>query len=692
VNQRAAREEIDSLVEKLRLYSDEYFKKGRPSVSDREYDRLFDRLRSLEERHPDLVRPDSPSLRVGSDLIPSFPEVAHTIPVLSLDKSYTYEELGKWIEKTRLAAGESISFTLEEKIDGVSIVLHYESGRLDRAVTRGNGIVGNAITANVKTIGAVPLSLSKPLTIAVRGEIYLPKDLFERINASLDVHYANPRNLAAGTLRRIKPSEVARFPLDIFIYEGYMEPSPDTHFAILELLGELGFKLNSQIGFFSDHHDLSSLRARHPNWHIGSLEDIEGFITGTRERRDRLSYEIDGLVLKVNEIGVRERLGSTGHHPRWEIAFKFESPTGMTTVGAIELQIGRTGRATPVARVAPVLISGSTISNVTLHNQEYVDLLELAVGDRVKVSKRGDVIPAVEEVLEKNDLGNTTWRLPERCPTCETVLVKVGAHHYCPNIACYDLIRGRLQFFSGRGQMDIENLGPGTIDFLIEKGLVKDIPDLYSFDIESLADEMGFGPKKVQLLREGIVNSLQRPYQTVLVSLGIPELGQKVSELLIGAGFRDIDGLLDAVDQGNLEVFTAIHGIGEKTAGSIIRELSRPETRRRIADLKKAGLRFRVEDEVGSEAHVTDMAGIFQGQTWCITGSFELFQPREKAALEIKKRAGKVASSVSSRTTHLLAGGKPGSKLEKALSRGVKVVSEAEFLVLLGREADGETG
>ena len=464
-----AESEIDSLVTELKKYQHQYYR-GRPSVSDVEYDRLFDRLQELESQFHDLVHPDSPTHRVGSDLSQDFPEVEHTIPVLSLDKSYSSDELTKWVEKTQDNSDNALSFILEEKIDGAGIVLYYESGTLVRAVTRGNGFIGNDITGNVRTISGVPLKLEKSVDVAARGEIFLPKALFAEINATMEVPYANPRNLAAGTLRRIKSSQVARIPLDIFIYEGYLEGEQETHFEILNVLEELGFKMNPNAGLFSDHYELDRIRNEHPTWHVGRLKDMERFIGETRKKRGTLSYEIDGLVLKVNELGVRERLGYTGHHPRWAMAFKFESPVGRTVVKEIEIQIGRTGRATPVARVEPVRISGSTISNVTLHNQEYIDMLELAIDDSVEVSKRGDVIPAVERVLEKNEKGNSTWQIVLKCPTCRSQLVKSGAHHFCTNSECKDQIRGRLFFFVGRGQMDIKNLGPETVEVLLEQG------------------------------------------------------------------------------------------------------------------------------------------------------------------------------------------------------------------------------
>jgi DNA ligase (NAD+) len=671
--------EITDLSEKLRQYQYEYYVLSRPSVSDREYDRLFDRLTALEMEYPDLVQPDSPTQKVGSDLTQTFPEYTHTIPVLSLDKEYTFHEIKEWIVKTEKNANAPLSFVVEEKIDGASIVLYYENGQLVRGVTRGNGFVGNDITGNVKTIKAIPLKLTRPHTLAVRGEIFLQKKYFAEINKKLDGLYANPRNLASGTLRRVKSSEVALVPLDIFVYEGFADDFTSTHIEILEKCEELGFKLNNALGIFSDSKDVSGISAHHPSWQTGRINDMQSFIEQETEKRQELDYEIDGLVIKVNEIPTRDALGYTGHHPRWAIAFKFESPEGVTTVKKIEVQIGRTGRATPVARVEPVQISGSVITNVTLHNQEYIDMLELGEGDVIAVSKRGDVIPSCERVIEH--YADHIWKLPPQCPACTSPLEKIGAHHFCTNEKCEAKILGRLFFFAGKGQMDIENLGPETLSFLYKKNLVKDISDIYRFNPDELVGEQGFGEKKIQLIKQGIEKSRQQPFKTVLQSLGIPDLGPKAAELLIDAGYTSMDALLHLSDAGDTSPLVLIPGIGEKTAQTIIEELLKPQVRTQIAALRDAGLIFEAvkKDE-------PEMEQVFSGQTWCVTGSFEQFKPREAAMEEVKKRGGKVTSSISSKTTHLLAGPGGGSKLQKAQSLGVTIVDEAEFLKMLGWE------
>ncbi len=674
-----AKEEIEELSRRLISYQHEYYVLNRPSISDLEYDRMLERLLNLEKQFPDLEYPDSPTQRIGSDLSQELPEAPHTIPVLSLDKVYSEAELSSWIEKSVRNTGSELSFILEEKIDGSSIVLYYESGLLTRALTRGNGLVGNDVTRNVKTIGAVPLRLPGAVDLAVRGEIFLPLKLFHELNSRLEAPYANPRNFASGALRRVKSSEVAGIPLDILVYEGYFSSPVSTHLEILEELDRLGFKLNPRVGFFSGKDNLKTIRDNHPTWQVGNLEDLPSYIRTIRQQRASLDYEIDGLVVKVNEIEAREKLGFTGHHPRWAIAFKFEAPEAVTRVENIEVQVGRTGRVTPVARVKPVKLSGSTISNITLHNQDYIDMLELALGDRVSISKRGDVIPAVERVLEKNEEGNTTWNIPPNCPGCKSLISRLGAHHFCVNPDCPDQVRGRIAFFAARGQMDIENLGSETLDLLIDRGFVRDVQDLYRFNPDDLLGLQGFGEKKVALIKAGLKKSKHQPYRVVLPSLGIPEVGQKAVELLIEAGFRDIDSLLNAADKQDPYLFTAIHGIGERTALTLIRELSSPEVRHRIEELKKAGLCFSEEVLPVSEPP----EAVFSGQTWCVTGSFTHFKPRELAMEEVKRLGGRVSSSVTGKITHLLAGPGAGSKLDRARSLGVQVVSEEEFLKLL---------
>ncbi len=669
-----ARQEIAHLSTEVRKHQDLYYKAAQPVITDREYDRMLDRLIYLENLYPTLKAVDSPSLRVGSDLDSSFPEVAHTVAMLSLDKTYAPQGILEWVTKTSKRIDEPLSFVVEEKIDGVSLVLYYEEGYLARAVTRGNGIVGNDITPNAKTIGTIPLKLSKALNIAVRGEVFLPLEQFESINSNLETPFANPRNLAAGTLRRLKSSETAKIPLRMFAYELFFnnpQEGPPTHAERLELLKEEGFLVNSGYGLFTQEALLAT----------NGLDLITTFVAEQTRQRSGLSYEIDGLVVKVNELEYREVLGYTGHHPRWAIAYKFEAPEGESVVESIDVQVGRTGRITPVARIRPVKVGNSVVSNVTLHNQDYVNLLELALKDSVTISKRGDVIPAVERVIEKNEEGNKTWQMPTVCPACKTPLVQKGAHTFCPNTeACVDQVKGRIVFFAGRNQMDIEGFGPETINFLVEKGFVKSIGELYKFDYNTLEGLEGFGQKKSEGLTRAILESKKRPFRSVLVALGVADFGKKGVDLLVDSGIKSMDQLLNLIDSGNRDFFLNIKGLGEKSVENLFEYFSDAEVRQEIEVLRAAGLTFVEEEEA------LEVSQIFAGELWCVTGSFDAFNPRSLALKEIEKRGGRTSSAVTGKTTHLLVGRGAGSKLRQAIELQVKIVSEEEFLTLLKEE------
>lgn len=676
------RHEAEALRSQLRRHEHDYYVLGQPSVSDLEYDRLYDRLVALEKAHPELITSDSPTMRVGSDLSGDFPEYRHSIPVLSLDKAYSSTEILAWVKRCSQslasAGGNSgvsdFSCVLEQKLDGLSLVLYYEDGLLVRAVTRGNGEVGNDVTANVRTIHDVPLRLSRDITGVFRGEVYLQKDDFLRLNQDQDPPYANPRNLAGGSLRRIKSSEVAAIPLRIYIYEGFYDEAPATHAELLQELSTLGFRINPHTRVLTLPRDLTQLET----W---MAEQTNG--------RTELVYEIDGLVIKVDDLTARERLGYTGHHPRWAVAYKFESPQGQTRVLAVDIQVGRTGRITPVARVEPVLVGGTTIQNVTLHNQDYINALELAVGDTVSVSRRGDVIPAVETVVEKGE--GLVWVMPEHCPSCGNSLAKEGAHHFCTTFDCPDRQRGRLYFFVGRDQMDIDGLGSETIDFLWKEGMVHDLPDLYQLNWPRLLSYPGFGAKKIEKLQASLEASKQQPFSIILPSLGLPEIGNKITELLLKAGYTSLQALYDLVDQQTVEAIQAIKGIGPRTAERLWTELSDPRVRKLVADLEAAGLNF-VQPEgltgpasTRRDAALADatLSQVFAGQSWCVTGTFASYKPRSLAMDEILRRGGSESDSVSKSTTHLLAGEGAGSKLEKAVKLGITIVTENEFKKLL---------
>lgn len=675
------KEKIEKLSEELLRHQHLYYVEAVPEISDLEYDRLFDELVELEKKHPEYASPNSPTKRVGSDLDNTFPEREHTIPVLSLDKEYTVEALQKWIAKTIKNSNQPLSFVVEEKIDGASIVLYYKTGKLDAAVTRGNGLVGNDVTENIRTMKEIPLITHETADFAVRGEIFINKSEFTQYNKTFENKYANPRNLAAGSLRNLKSSIVAKVPLKIFTYEGYYTPSvSNDHILILARLKQDGFKINKNLGYFSDDAEKCSLvKEKLPEITVDGIDQLADYVTRRVEERDKLDHEIDGLVIKVNEIDVRDTLGYTAHHPRWAVAFKFEAPTAQTRVKDIQVQVGRNGRITPVANLEPVKIAGSTVARATLHNQEYIEMLELGPGDFVGISKRGDIIPAVEEVLEKDPDNPTVFKFPRQCPFCESVLEKDGAHHFCKNRECPERVKRSIIHFAAKNQMDIDTLGWKTIVFLFDKGFVKDIPGLYTFNYDELLKEEGFKEKKVNNIKASIEESKKQPFRKVLTALGFDGLGTSAVSDLIKNGFNSIDKIIETASIGNVEDFSSIEGFAEITGNLIIKHFTDPKNLVLIEELKKVGLNF--EEDIPEEKGDVELP--FDGQVWVITGSFENFQPRTKAAEEIEKRGGKVAGSVSSKTTHLLAGSAAGSKLQKARKLGVAVIEEPQFLEML---------
>jgi DNA ligase (NAD+) len=657
-----------------------YYVQARPEIRDEEYDRLLDELLRLEKRFPQYASANSPSRRIGSDLDSTFPEKPHGVPVLSLDKLYRPEEIRAWLLKTAAAAGGNVGFTIEEKIDGASIVLYYDRGELQYALTRGNGLLGNDVSDNVRTINQVPLRIAESSRFAARGEIYIKRSDFEQFNSGMAEKYANPRNLAAGSLRNLKSALTARVPLNIFVYEGFFqnEPSRD-HLEILQRLGQMGFRVNPRFGFFSDDEDkrLRALRM-FPDITAAPIAAVEEYLRQQAASRKEVPYDIDGLVVKVVEMNIRQELGTTAHHPRWAMAYKFDSPQGRTILLDILVQVGRNGRVTPVALLEPVSLSGSKVTRATLHNQDYIDMLELGCGDEISISKRGDVIPAVDEVLEKNERHPSIYKLPTCCPFCSTPLVKEGAHHFCKNEGCPERRLRTLVYFCAKEQMDIEALGEKTIALLFARGWVQNIPDIYSFDYAGLAGEEGFKEKKISRIRAGVAASRSRPFVRVLAALGFDGVASAAASALISHGF---DKIIAAAKKNDWEIFSGIEGIGETTARLLVNHFSKPENLRLISRLQETGLKFAAEK--GSIGRIDDS---FAGQTWVITGSFTKFVPRSLAAEEIEKRGGRVLENVSTRTTHLLAGANPGTKLARAEKLAIPVIAEKEFLKLIGSE------
>lgn len=678
------RKRMERLAGELLRHQHLYYVLARPEISDAEYDRKLDELLRLEREYPQYASPNSPSRRVGSDLDGSFPERPHAVPVLSLDKLYDAGEAAQWLRKTAGACPGGAAFTVEEKIDGAAIVLYYEGGELSRALTRGDGVTGNDVSDNVRTIRQVPLRVGEPGSLAVRGEVYITRADFARFNAALPEKYANPRNLAAGSLRNLKSALTARVPLNFFAYEGFFAgESGGDHLEVLARLRGLGFRVNPRLGFFCDGNGRRRRAlALFPEAHAAPLAGVEEYLGRRAAARAEVPYDIDGLVIKLTDLAMRRELGFTAHHPRWAMAYKFEAPQARTELLDVLVQVGRNGRVTPVAVLKPVALAGSTVTRATLHNQDYVDMLELGIGDQVSISKRGDVIPAVEEVLEKSARRPSVYRLPENCPFCGSALVREGGHHFCRNLDCPERRRRALGYFCAKDQMDIETLGEKTLAFLYEKGWVRSIPDIYSFDYSRLEGEEGFKERKIARIREGVEKSKERPFVRVLASLGFENLAAAVAAALIGHGFADIDTIIAAAARDDWQAFAAVDGVGETTARQLVAHFRDPQNLDLIARLRAAGLKFRAEGDAADR-----LDDSFAGQVWVITGSFARFEPRERAAEEIRRRGGRVAESVSSRTTHLLAGAHPGSKLAKAEKLKATVVSEDEFVALLGKRS-----
>jgi DNA ligase (NAD+) len=672
--------EIDTLRVKINDADRAYYVESSPIMSDLEYDALFDRLVKLEREHPQFLDPNSPTVRVGSDISADLPERDHSVPVLSLDKMYSTNDCIDWVSKTALKTGGTIELVVEPKIDGAGVVLYYENGKLDRALTRGNGYTGNDITSNIRTIKSVPLVIEYTRSLAVRGEVYINNDSFETFNRKYaDGRYSNPRNLASGAVRRQKSNESAIFPLEIFIYEGWFsEPPYTSHIDNLIYLRKLGFHLNDHIGWFSESEPDKALPFPHAV--TGTLENLPSFIESMTAARPGLPYDIDGLVIKINNLADRDTLGFTQHHPRWAIAYKFESPQAETTVVSISVQVGRAGKLTPVANLEPVELAGSVISRATLHNQDYIDALGLNSNDKVTISKRGDVIPAVEEVIEKGS-NSTPFKLPKNCPVCKTSVVVEGAHVFCCNEECPARLLGTLQYFVSRNQMDIETLGDKTLEYLFEKSFIRTIADIYEFDYKMLDGHEGFKEKKISNIITSIDASKKQPFEKVLAALGLPGIGGRVSELLT-SHFRNIDNIIQHASQKRIGSFTKIDGIGETVANQVITHFTNPRIINQIDRLKKAGLNF--------ESKMIDTAAresqFMTNTRWVITGSFDRFKPRDKAGIVIKQFGGQVMNSISSKTTHLLCGKNAGSKLSKAKSLGTAIVTEDDFIAIVEKK------
>ncbi len=661
---------VSELKELIRKHDYNYYVLAENKISDYKYDQLYQELLRLENENPELITPDSPTQRVGSDLTKDFPSVEHLTPMLSLANSYDENDLLDFDKRVKniLITEDEIQYVTELKIDGVSISIIYENGLLIKAATRGDGYVGEDVTNNVKTIRSVPLSVNSkrikfPQKFEVRGEVFMEIKEFKKLNDSREKEglkiFANPRNSSAGTLKLQDPKMVASRPLDIFVYYLLSEDQNfDSQYNNLEYLKKLGFKTN-------------------PNYKLcANISEVLKVCPKWEKLRENLPYEIDGVVVKVNKIEFQEKLGSIAKSPRWAIAYKFAAHSATTRLKSITWQVGRTGAVTPVAELEPILLAGSTISRATLHNRDEIRRKDIRKGDTVIIEKGGDVIPKIVEVdLTKRESNSLATEFPKKCPECgqELLYSEDEVAIYCVNVQCPAQIKGQIEHFASRGAMDIEGLGKSLIDQFVDLKLLNSYADIYTLykKRDELISIERLGEKSVDNLLEAIEKSKNKPFEKVLFALGIRYIGAGAAQKLAKA-FKDVDNLISATKEQKIEV----NDIGPSIASSIELYFSNKKNKSMVDLLKAAGLRFKVDlDESISEN--------LAGSTFVLTGSLEKFT-REEAKIEIEKRGGKVSSSISSKTSFVLAGESAGSKLEKAEKLNIKIISEEEFIAMLG--------
>ena len=661
-----AAQRIAELRGEIEEHNRRYYQEAAPVIGDREYDRLYRELTALEDRYPHSASPDSPTRKVGGAPLKAFTQVTHRAPMLSLDNTYSEEEVADFYRRLqRLLPDEEIPVVIEPKVDGVAVSLLYENGQLRYAATRGDGTVGDDITQNIRTIRHVPAQLkgSAPRTLEVRGEVYMEKRGFAKLNEARTeaglAPFANPRNAAAGSLKQLDPAIAAQRPLGVVFYgTGVVEGVElRRHSELFPLLKELGLTATERV------------------WMAGSVDEILLAIHELDGERHGFAYQTDGAVVKVDLFSQREALGFTAKSPRWAIAYKYEAERVETRLHDIVIQVGRTGVLTPVAALEPVTVSGSRVARATLHNEEEVRRKDIRIGDTVVIEKAGEVIPAVVSV--RTDLrtgGEREFRMPVTCPECGSAVQKDEGQVAirCINAQCPAQLRRRLEHFASRGAMDIEGLGEAMVSQLVARGLLRDVADVYQLDETKLATLERVGEKSIRNLLEAIEGSKTRPLWRLIFALGILHVGVSASRALADH-FRSMERLM-ASDVGELQ---QIHDVGEVVGRSIHGFFQEPANRDLVARLAQSGVRM-VDD---APAIAADRGSPFLRSTWVITGT--LAQPRDEIAELIIARGGKVSGSVSKKTSYVLAGDEAGSKLEKAKKLGVRVLSEEEFRAML---------
>jgi len=665
-----AQEKIAELSEQIRKHNYDYYMNDSPQISDYDFDLLLEELQHLEKEYPQFAEENSPTKRVGGAITKNFETVVHRYPMLSLSNSYNREDLTDFDQRVQKLAGKKVEYTCELKYDGVAIGIQYRKGQLFRAVTRGDGSKGDDITENVKTIRAVPLKLTGdyPEEFEIRGELFYPLSVFKALNESREVagedRLANPRNAASGTLKMQDSKVVASRKLDCYLYYVLGENLPfKSHEENLNAAASWGFKVPKK----SD-----KLFATYQ-----SIEDIFEFIEHWSAARNHLNFEIDGIVIKVNDYYLQEELGYTAKSPRWAIAYKFKAEQVETLLKKITYQVGRTGAITPVANLDPILLAGTTVKRASLHNADQIAKLDIREGDLVQVEKGGEIIPKVVGVnLDERPVTSEPTKYISQCPECEIDLIRIEgeAKHYCPNeTGCPTQIKGKITHFISRKAMDIDGLGEETIEQLFAAGLIENYADLYTLIEEDLLKLERMAQKSVSNLLQGVKNSNQIPFERVLFALGIRYVGETVSKKL-AKYFKSMDAILNA----SLEELVAVDEIGEKIAESLYFFLQKEEQIELINRLKSYGLQFEIVEQESTQISI-----IFEGKAFVVSGVFETYS-RNELKKTIEDYGGKNVGSISKKTDYLVAGDKMGpAKKEKAESLGVSILSEQEFIEML---------
>ncbi|CEN76930.1 DNA ligase [[Clostridium] sordellii] len=664
------KKKMDELIDLINYHSNKYYNEDTPEISDFEYDNLMKELMKIETEHPELKREDSPSTRVGGKPLDKFNQVTHKIPMLSLSNAYSAQDLRDFDKRVRESVNKDVEYVVEFKIDGLSVGLTYVDGVFKTGATRGNGVIGEDITQNLKTVKTIPLKIDDKEEIIVRGEVYISKENFEKINEQQEENglqlFANPRNLAAGTLRQLDSKLTAKRPLDIFIFNlEYMQNEKfKTHSQSLEYLSNLGFKVS-------------------PNFKIcKTIEDVIEHIEYWTINRSDLSFEIDGMVIKVNDLEEREQMGYTAKSPRWAIAYKFPAEQKKTKLKDIIVEVGRTGTITPTAILEPVRLAGTVVARATLHNEDYINEKDIRIGDTVLVQKAGDIIPQVVEVIKENRTGDEIkFHMPEKCPVCHepTVRLEGEAAVKCINMSCPAQIRRGIIHFASRDAMNIDGLGESIISLLLDNKIIKDVADLYYIKKEDIVNLERLGEKSATNLINAIEKSKNNDLYRLINGLGIKYIGVKGAKVL-AKSFKSLDDIINS----SIEELTNLEEFGEVMADSVVEFFKEDKNIVVINKLKEVGV-----NTLSSNSEDNGLANIFDKMKIVLTGTLPTLKRNDAKEL-IEARGGKATSSVSKSTTFVLAGEEAGSKLTKANELGVTVIDEAKFLELLNLNSKEE--